>query len=384
MSLIQPTPPLPPAALPALLDGLRRVLPGIAARAPDRDADGAFPAEDVAALREAGFLAAPLPPALGGQGLGTSPEGAAALCTALRLIGRASLPLGRLWEGHVNALRLIMAHGDAAQRQEAARDARAGRLFAVWNTGAPGEPPLGIERRDGTIRLAGRKILCSGAGSVERALVTGIAAPGEPTRLVLLPLAPGERADLSGWTAQGMRASASGAIDVTGMELPAAALIGPPGAYESQPDFAAGAWRFAAVQTGGIEALAAALRAHLHRLGRGGDAIQAARLGEVAMQAMTARLWVEAAAPRAEAADAGDAAIAFVGLARTAVERAAMEALALTERAIGLQAFLRPQDAERIARDLSTYLRQPGPDRALGGAAAHVLAAAAEPGDLWN
>ncbi|MEN0077092.1 MAG: acyl-CoA dehydrogenase, partial [Paracraurococcus sp.] len=141
---------------------------------------------------------------------------------------------------------------------------------------------------------------------------------------------------------------------------------------------------FAAVQAGEIEALLAALRARLLRLGRGGDAIQAARLGEAAMLAETARLWVEAAAPRAEAADAGEAAIAFVGLARTAVERAAMEALALTERAIGLQAFLRPQDAERIARDLSTYLRQPGPDRALGQAAAHVLAAAAEPGDLWD
>ncbi|MDO9709478.1 acyl-CoA dehydrogenase family protein [Paracraurococcus lichenis] len=378
------SPPIPPADAPALLAALRRALPGIAARAPARDADGAFPAEDVAALREAGLLAAPLPPAMGGHGLGTEPAGAAALCTALRLIGRASLPLGRLWEGHVNALRLVLAHGDAAQRQAAARDARAGRLFAVWNTGAPGEPPLRIERVAEGVRLLGRKVLCSGAGSVDRALVTAVERPGEPTRLVLVPLAPGERADLSGWTAQGMRASASGAVDVSGLVLPEAALVGPPGAYEAPPDFAAGAWRFAAVQAGGIEALAEALRAHLNRLGRGGDPMQAARLGEVAMQAQTARLWVEAAALRAEAEDADEAAVAFVGLARTAVERVAMEALALTERSIGLQAFLRPHDAERIARDLSTYLRQPGPDRALAGAAAHVLAAHAAFGDLWD
>jgi hypothetical protein len=65
----------------------------------------------VAALRSIGLLAAPLPPGLGGCGLGTVPEGAAPLCAALRLIGRASLPLGRLYEGHVNALRLVLRHG---------------------------------------------------------------------------------------------------------------------------------------------------------------------------------------------------------------------------------------------------------------------------------
>ncbi|MBK1658421.1 acyl-CoA dehydrogenase family protein [Paracraurococcus ruber] len=384
MSLIRPLPSAPPAAAPDHLAALRGLLPGIAARAAARDADGAFPAEEVAALHGIGLLAAPLPAALGGDGLGTAPEGAAALCTALRLIGRASLPLGRLWEGHVNALRLVLAHGDAGQRAAAARDARAGRLFAVWNTGAPGEPPLRLERGPGGVRLLGRKVLCSGAGHVERALVTAIEDADAPARLVLVPLAVGERADLSGWTAQGMRASASGAVEFTGLALPEAALIGKPGAYETPPDFAAGAWRFAAVQAGGVEALVEALRDHLRRLGRGGDPIQAMRLGEAAMQAEAARLWAEAAAQRAEAADAGDAAVAFVGLARIAVERAAMEALALAERAIGLPAFLRPHPAERIARDLSTYLRQPGPDRALAGAAAHVLAAPAAVGDLWR
>ncbi len=361
----------------ATLLALRRILPAIAARAPALDVDGAFPAEDVAALRDAGLLAAPLPPEHGGAGLGTDP---AALAEALRLVGRASLPLGRIYEGHVNALRLVLRHADAAQAAAAAAAARDGALFGVWNTDVPGQI-LGLEARTGGVRLQGRKILCSGAGWLDRALVTARARAGDPPQMVLVPLRPGERADLARWTAQGMRASATGAVDFSGIDLPAAALIGPPGAYEAQPDFSAGAWRFAAVQTGGLEALAEALREHLRRTDRGGDPYQAARLGEVATAAATARLWVEAAAVRAEAGSADS--VAFVNLARLAVERAALEALTLVQRSIGLTAFLRPDPAERLARDLATYLRQPAPDRALAAAAAHVLAAPGAFGDLW-
>ena len=167
---------------------LRRILPAIAARAPALDVDGAFPAEDVAALRDAGLLAAPLPEALGGAGLGTDP---AALAEALRLVGRASLPLGRLYEGHVNALRLVLRHGDAEQRDAAAADARDGAFFGVWNTDVPGEI-LRLETRPGGIRLQGRKILCSGAGRVDRALVTARARPEDLPQMVLVPLPPGE------------------------------------------------------------------------------------------------------------------------------------------------------------------------------------------------
>ena len=35
-------------------------------------------------------------------------------------------------------------------------------------------------------------------------------------------------------------------------------------------------------------------------------------------------------------------------------------------------------------RDLATYLRQPAPDRVLAGAAAFLLTAPEDPGDLWD
>jgi alkylation response protein AidB-like acyl-CoA dehydrogenase len=126
------------------------------------------------------------------------------------------------------------------------------------------------------------------------------------------------------------------------------------------------------------------LRDHLRRTGRGADPHEAARLGQAAIAAETARLWVEAAAARAEAPGARADTVAQVGLARLAVERAALDVLELVQRSIGLQAFLRPNPIERVMRDLATYLRQPAPDRVLAAAAAFVLAAPAEPGDLWH
>jgi alkylation response protein AidB-like acyl-CoA dehydrogenase len=207
--------------------------------------------------------------------------------------------------------------------------------------------------------------------------------PGEPRAGDGTPGRRGERADLSAWTAQGMRASATGAVDFTGIAAGGLA-IGAPGDYLRQPDFSAGAWRFAAVHCGGAEAVLGALREHLRRTGRGGDPHQAARLGQAAIAAATARLWVEAAARRAEAPGAGPAAAAFVNLARLAVERAALDLLELAQRSVGLAAFLRPNPLERLCRDLATYLRQPAPDRALTEAAAHLLAAEAEPGEAWD
>lgn len=67
--------------------------------------------------------------------------------------------------------------------------------------------------------------------------------------------------------------------------------------------------------------------------------------------------------------------VALVDLARLAVERAGLDVMQLAQRSLGLMGFLRPHPAERLSRDLATYLRQPGPDRALTAAAEEILSA---------
>ena len=349
------------------------------ARAGAYDEDGAYPAADVAALHEAGLLTAVLPVNYGGAGLS-----GLSLSEILRSIGSGSLPLGRLFEGHINALELVHRYGDHQRVELVAEEARAGKMFGVWNT--DDSNGLRLIRRHGRSWLEGRKVLASGAGHIERPLVT--ANDEEGRRLMILPkLGGSERADLSRWRAQGMRASATGAVDCTGVEIKPIEIVGRDGDYERQPWFSAGAWRFAAVHLGGMERLFDLLRQHLQETNRGRDPHQAARLAEAAMAIETARLWVAQAATIAEGplgSRAPEQLVAYVNLARLAVEAVALELMQLVERSVGLQAFLRPNPIERVSRDLATYLRQPGPDRALMDAAAWVLAQPAGTQDLWR
>jgi alkylation response protein AidB-like acyl-CoA dehydrogenase len=266
----------------------------------------------------------------------------------------------------MNALRLVCRLGTPDQASRAAADAAAGQLFGVWNTD-PAQAPLRLQ--DG--RLSGAKILASGAGHVTRALVT---AGGDPRLLLLVRLEPGARADLSAWTAQGMRASATGRIDFDRIGAEAFEPVGAPGGYLAQPDFSAGAWRVLAVQLGGLDALIAELRHGLLQRGRHGNPHQLARVGAALIAQETAALFVRRAADLAEAATRpAEDVVAYVGLARIAVETACLDAMRLAQRSLGLPAFMRPAAVERICRDLATYLRQPVPDETLTEAAAWFM-----------
>jgi alkylation response protein AidB-like acyl-CoA dehydrogenase len=349
------------------------------ARAGAYDEDGTYPTADVAALHESGLLAASLPVRCGGAGL-------SGLCLSqiLQSIGSGSLPLGRLFEGHVNALELVLRYASHEQADLFTEEARAGKMFGVWNT--DDSNGLRLLHRYGRSWLEGRKILASGAGYIERPLVTATDEQGR--RLMVLPkLGASHRADLSAWKAHGMRASATGVVDFTGVDIKPVEIVGCAGDYERQPWFSAGAWRFASVQLGGMERLFDLLRRHLQETNRGQDPHQAARLGEAAMAVETAKLWVARAATLAEApvqSRAPEQLVAYVNLARLAVEAAALDLMQLVQRSVGLQAFMRPNPIERVSRDLATYLRQPGPDRALTDAAAWILAQPVSAQDLWR
>ncbi|AWV16624.1 acyl-CoA dehydrogenase [Methylobacterium sp. XJLW] len=361
----------------------RTIAAAAAARADAQDHDGGFPQDDVADLARLGLLAAPVPVEQGGAGLGTEP-GAGALAEVLRLVGYGSLALGRLYEGHVNAIQLIARYGTPDQRSRLFADAHAGHLFGVWNT-EPADGGLRVEARDTDGRLLGVKTFASGAGYVTRALVTARHPDRAGVAMMVVPLEAGTRADLSAWRAQGMRASATGTVDFTGLAVNAGDILGQPDDYFQQPAFSGGAWRFAAVQLGGIEAVFDAWRGHLNRTGRGGDPHQLARLGEGAIAVEGARLWIERGAQVASDAGMPPArVVAYINLVRLAVERAGLDVLQLAQRSVGLQGFMRGHRLERLARDLATYLRQPGPDHALTAAASEILQADAMAGDLWT
>jgi len=355
-----------------------------------------FPEEEFRRLAEAGLLAAPLPRAAGGLGFATAADDMLPGLQLLALLGWGSLAVGRVYEGHVNALQLINLFGTAEQVARAATDARDGqKLFAVWNTqGANGVhlEPLA----NGGVRLRGAKLYTSGASWVDRAIVPG-ALPGGGWQICLVPM---DRVtttiDRSVWQPLGMRASASYLTDFTGVELGPEALIGPPGAYHRQPWFSGGAIRFAAVQLGGAAALFDAARTELRTLGRTDDPFQRARAGEGATLLAGGQLWLRGAAalldahPQAFSADPAPSPeltaqiMAHANLTRTAIADACVRVIELVERSVGMRGLLQPHPIERIGRDLTLYLRQPAPDAALTGAGNYVLNDPRPTLNLWE
>ena len=306
------------------------------AEADEADAGSTFPDRSLDALREVGAFTAPLPPALGGLDLGVAAEGRPA-AGFLCLLGSSSIALGRLMEGHLNALRLVGRYGSAAQLASAARDAAGGHLFGIWVTevGAP----VRLVHDEGGPVLQGGKNFCSGAGRVTRPLLTATGPLG------------------------GVRGAGTAHLAVSDVGVAAGDIVGVAGDYLRQPEFSAGAWRGSAVALGGLDALVETTVAQLRARGRHANPHQAERIGRMMIAAETARSWVDRAS-RAGALEAGET-VAIVNLARIAVETACLDALRDVQRALGLQAFVRDNPVERMMRDLATYLRQPAPDETL-------------------
>ncbi|MDZ4792387.1 MAG: acyl-CoA dehydrogenase [Hyphomicrobiales bacterium] len=346
------------------------------------DQSGEFPVADISAMASAGLLtrAAQLAFAMvKGQ---NKPASASEIQAILRSLGYANLSVARLFEGHFNALLLIARYGTRRQFAQAYDDATEGKFFAIWNAEA-GNPLKIEELADGAV-LNGAKCFCSGAAFVERALVTATEASAQKI-MVLVELERDERCDLSSWKPLGMRASGSGGMDFSGIEISRLSLIGKPGDYFRQPDFSAGAWRFLAAQLGAIDALVECLRDDLVTAGRQHDPYQKARFAQALICIETAALWVKSAAMKAENdALCAEQRTSYVGLARHAVERAALDVIELVQKSIGLNCLLQPHPAERVMRDLATYLRQPAPDRVLSEAAAYALTKDSPLNGMWT
>lgn len=357
---------------------------------------GAFPAKEFELIAEAGLLAAPLKPELGGCGLGIDAAVTCELLMLLKQIGRGNLAVGRVYEGHVNALQLIQTFGTPDQIEAYAKDARDRRkIFGVWN--AEAEDGVKVHPlENGRYRLEGSKTFCSGSGFVDRPFVNGPLADGAWQMCVVPMEEVATVSDPAWWQPSGMRATASYKVDFTGVELEARALIGQPGDYFRQPWLTAGVIRFAAVQLGGAEALFDATRRYLRDLNRTTDPYQQERLGRMAIALESGNLWLRGATDLVknyaplfaghpdQPNDQADKLVAYANMVRTAIEQICMDVMQLCQRSIGTRGLLPPHPMERIIRDLTLYLRQPVFDAALANVGHYTLSEVNPTHSLWR
>jgi len=326
--------------------GLDRIVTALEARAaPEEDGTSDIGAS-IALLREAGWL----------DDDGTEDPG----LTAARLgrVGAANLPVGRLWEGHVNALLLARVHGDAREAAGIEALVRRGALLGVW--GADGATPV-VPSPDGSA-LRGFKDFASGLGTVTHAVVT--VSSGPEVRLGLVDVRDPARADASTWRMRGMRATASGRYDLDGIPLGDVTWLGGPGDYLKEPHFVGGVWRIAALQVGGALGLLDATAAELRARDRLGAPAQMARLSTASIRALGAAALVTSAANAAApgASRAPEEAAALSAAARLLTEETGLDTIRAAEQCLGLAHFGDGSVTGRKARDLSVYLRQAARD----------------------
>ncbi|UHG92844.1 acyl-CoA dehydrogenase family protein [Spirosoma oryzicola] len=367
---------------------MNRLIDRIAGDAAHTDNEAIFPEKAFDWLSEAGLLAVTV---AGGE-LDNRLPTTERLLNLLKRVGTGNLAVGRIYEGHVNALQLIALYAKPDQEHRWYNDVQVhNHLFSVWNTQANDGVRIHA-LGNGRYRLEGSKTFCSGAGWIHRPLVTGelIGAQKQGWQMCIIPTESVKpiAQDKRFWQPLGMRSSVSYKLDFTGVEIDEADLLGQPGDYFRQPYFSGGAIRFAAVQLGGAEALFNETRAFLASMNRIDDPMQKARLAEMAYLLESGNQWIATAGSKNDEwlgrGGEIDKIVAYANMTRTAIEEICLRMMALAERCVGARGLMGPLPFERIHRDLTFYLRQPAPDATLADIGRYVLTNQTKAHDLWH
>lgn len=330
------------------------------------NAETEFPHNAFEALHSEGYLKKNIPTANGGSSLGLGQK-TPQLLELLTEIGRRDLSVGRLYEGHINALNLIDLYANSAQKERYYEDALHGKRFGIWNTDAP-ENPVKLVKNGSKNELFGKKLFCSGGLHMQRPIITAATAAGPQMVIIHSEELDDLREDASSWNPLGMKASYSVTIDFSTYSPKSIQLLGTPGDYSTQPHFSTGAIRFAAVQLGGAKALAQCAFAHLKKHKRDSDPHQQTRMGKMLILLESGRNWLrETGRIMDNEAYTNEDKINHANMTRSAMLDICSNVLHLAEKCVGLAGMMGDHPMQKLQRDLTTYLKQPGPDRALAG-----------------
>lgn len=298
-------------------------------------------ASELRSLLAAGELDLPLPG--GGDTTGR--------WSALARFGRRDLALARLAEGHCDAVAIL---------REAGRSPEPNALYGVWAAASP-ETGAALDKGvlDGTVRF------CSGAHHLDRALV---AASGQLVEIGLderVQPVPGT------WHPQGMEASDSPDVVLSGIPVTEQMLVGEEGFYLSRPGFWVGGAGVAAVWFGG----AVGVLDELVELDRELDEHRYAHLGTLHTTLRSTEALLDQAASLVDNAPYDDH-TSLAWACRAAAERLGRQVLDRAPEIAGVAALCRnARFAQRLA-DLQVYVRQHHGERDLAalGRAVHEQA----------
>jgi len=258
---------------------------------------------------------------------------------ALAAVAAIDLSLAKLYEGHTDALAILAE----------LKGTKADGLWAVWAAEPPNARVTLSDDNGGT--LSGRKQWCSGAATMDHAVISAWTEDGQPILAQVTLPQPGVSVETGGWAAVGMAASESVSVVFEGARAQA---VGVAGDYVARPGFWQGGAGIAAVWYGGAVAIARTL-AGSARIAN--DPHAAAHLGAVDFALRAAKALLKETAAWIDAHPKADAAGAALRV-RACVEAAANEVLLRTGRALGPGPLCGDAIHAQRCADLPVFLRQ--------------------------
>jgi alkylation response protein AidB-like acyl-CoA dehydrogenase len=359
------------AASPPELDvvSFDETLARLAAGADERDRAPIppFPEDAIADLEAVGALAWNAQP-------GVDRPRAAAELGLVRSVARADGSVGRILDGHLNAVERLAVQAPAGLSDHELAAVRAGKLrLGVWG----GDPrpdegvPATVVVADAGEALTGVKTFCSGAGGLDRALILARDPEARAPVAVWVDLTDPATVTIDdGWyRGAGMRASVSHRVIFN--HAPVLARFGDPGALAQQPWFGRDALRTAASWAGMADcAVDGALEALATRPDSG-PLVELA-IGQMLTAQGSITAWLERAARAMD--DASDDLADVAVHARAAIAQSGHAILAEAQRACGSHPFATGGRLDRARRDLELFLLQHRLDPALAGVGARALA----------
>ncbi len=277
--------PLTSSSAPALSAALAEIAAGAEAR--DASQEPQFPDDAFRALRRCGALDF-------NAFAGEQRPAAAVELSLVRLVAAADGSVGRIFDGHLNAVERLAVQAPGELRDQELALVLAGELLAgVW-----GGDPVGDEGRPATVAgdvLRGAKTFCSGAGGLDRAAVLARGEDGGQPLLVWIDVADSSHVevDTSWYRARGLVASVS--HRVVFHDAPVLARLGGPGSISAQPWFGRDALRTAASWAGMADtAVRAALATLAERPAR--SELEELAAGRILTAQRTIDVWLDHAA----------------------------------------------------------------------------------------
>jgi hypothetical protein len=259
---------------------------------------------------------------------------------AIFAAGREDLSLAKLIEAHWDAVSIL---------EEAGRQPVEGAAYAVWASEIPGKPLLLKENA-----LHGTKEFCTGAGLVDRALVTA----GSTLVEIDLRTTHGKlRSDTSGWLTEAFRMTCTAAVSF--YAYPIVSVTGEDDWYTDRPGFWQGACGPAAAWAGG----AAGMVDYAFAKARN-DPHTMAHLGAMHANAGAMEAVLTAAGDAFDIAPQTDARIRALEV-RHIVEQMSTDVLRRFARSLGPAPLVKDPDIVRRYAELELFLRQSHAERDL-------------------